>query len=433
MTKLSGPGPVFAFELLTDIAALADLRGAVGVRGRATGGPGGGLVGGRGAGPAVDPRAGGGGSAVLPRAGGHAARAGPAGRPGGDGRGVLPRPGAGDVGATAGHRPDGRRDRPGQARGAARAAGGHGPLRRAVPGAGGAARRDRPGLGRRPAPGHARGGRAGMYPGADAVGLGDDADRGGAGDLCDLARRDPPPPDLVGAPRERGRPLAAPRLDGGDQPRAARLLAGTDARRGEPGGAVVVLRALPGPLGRPGRGRGLAPAAGRRPRAGPGAAAGRPRAARPVAARPVARRQPGPVARVARPPADARGAGPLAALRRAGGRLHRGGRLADGAAPQRRPGAAPQRAPGGGRDAPAEHLGGVGAGRGAGPRQPRRPPRHPAADAVGGLGQVVGDVPRWCRCWPSPRAWPRPPSRGTTATGRGWPSSPAWSSPTGRR
>src|SRR5262249_28289632 len=91
--KATGPRPGLRVRAAEDIAALADLRGAVGVRGRTPGGPGGGLVGGGRPGPGVVPRAGGGGSAVLPRAGGHAARAGPAGRPGGDGRGVLPRPG----------------------------------------------------------------------------------------------------------------------------------------------------------------------------------------------------------------------------------------------------------------------------------------------------------------------------------------------------
>lgn len=39
----------------------------------------------------------------------------------------------------------------------------------------------------------------------------------------------------------------------------------------------------------------------------------------------------------------------------------------------------------------------------------------------------------WYRCLPSLRAWPRPRSRGATATGRGWPSSAVWSSPTERR
>src|SRR5262249_5114087 len=81
--KVFRPRPGLRARVAAGVAALADLRGAVGDRGRATGGPGGGLVGGgHGAGAGAGPRAGGGGSENLPRPGGHAARAGPAGRPG---------------------------------------------------------------------------------------------------------------------------------------------------------------------------------------------------------------------------------------------------------------------------------------------------------------------------------------------------------------
>ena len=153
------------------------------------------------------------------------------GRAGGDGRGDLPGQDPGDAGALAGDRPEQCRDRPGQAGGAAGAGGRDGPLRRTVPVAGDAARRDRPGLGARAAPGHTRGGDPGVHPVADTVDLGDADDRGGADHLRRLVRRDPAPADLVRPPHGRSCPVAAARLAGGDQPCAAGLLAGARTAR----------------------------------------------------------------------------------------------------------------------------------------------------------------------------------------------------------
>ncbi len=108
---------------------------------------------------------------------------GAAGRPGGDRRRHLRRQGAGDAASYLRHRPDGPRDRPGQAGGAAGPDPGPDGLRAARPGPRQLPGRDRPRGGNRGRAGHGGGGSLVLHPVDDGLALGPQAAPGPAAGL----------------------------------------------------------------------------------------------------------------------------------------------------------------------------------------------------------------------------------------------------------